>query len=447
MLFAKKKHSSGKTDSSFSWMPGPYAIAIGLTLLCFVLAWRYAPGADSASGFPVLIDYWQKGLWSLLGFSMQMMLMLVTGHALALSPAASRFIDKNISLIAGHPVHAAAGVGLLSVAAGLINWGLGLIFGAILARKVAEYASRNQVPINYPLIAASAYTSMMVWHGGFSGSAPLTVATPGHSMEAITGIIPLNQTLFSGMNLINVAGCLLLLPLAAVWMAKRNPGRVPDGVQPSAYEESVQKQPSESGIWFKWIPLGLFVFAMVRGFGQSETWYAYFNLDNINLLLLAAGLAFHPSIGSYTRAIEQAMPGAAGILIQFPLYGGIMGLMKDSGLIQVMAENLVQWSNAVTFPLWALISSAVVNILVPSGGAQWQVQGPVLVEAALKLGVPTSKAVMALSYGDQLTNMLQPFWALPLLGITGLKASTILKYSWRFCLVGLLWFAFLLLIF
>lgn len=449
MYFKKAANqASGKNGISFSWIPGPYAIAIWLTLLCFIFAWRYTP--HSGNGFPVLMDYWQKGLWSLLAFSMQMMLMLISGHVLALAPAVARFMDKNVSWFAGNSFHAALGVSFLSVAAGLINWGLGLVFGAILARKVAEYASRNQIKINYPLIGASAYTAMMVWHGGFSGSAPLTVATPGHSLEGSTGVIPLNETLFSGMNLVNAAGCLILIPLFAWLMARKSRGTLlaPLSAQNLSDQPDASASATEQGIkGLKWIPFVLFMITFLRGFYTSETWYGYFNLDNINLILFAACIAMHPSLASYTRAVEKAMPGAAAILIQFPLYGGIMGLMKDSGMIQVMAEGMVQWSNEFSFPIWALLSSAIVNILVPSGGAQWQVQGPILTEAAAQLGIPVSKAVMALSYGDQLTNMLQPFWALPLLAITGLKARDIFRYSWRFCVLGFVWFALMLLIF
>ena len=134
-------------------------------------------------------------------------------------------------------------------------------------------------------------------------------------------------------------------------------------------------------------------------------------------------------------------------MIQFPLYAGIMGIMKYSGLLEVFADFFIQMSNHDTFPFFAFVSSAVVNVLVPSGGGQWQVQGPILIEAAQTLNVSSAKTVMALAYGDQITNMLQPFWALPLLGITGLKAKDILPYSLLFMIAGTILFISILYLF
>ena len=148
----------------------------------------------------------------------------------------------------------------------------------------------------------------------------------------------------------------------------------------------------------------------------------------------------HKSFFSFLKAIDNAISGASGILIQFPLYFGIMGIMNHSGLVQIMSDFFVNISNETTFPIFTFISAAIVNVFVPSGGGQWAVQGPIIVEAATQLGVSIPKSVMALAYGDQLTNMLQPFWALPLLGITGLKAKEILPYTLILLLAGVVIF-------
>ena len=156
----------------------------------------------------------------------------------------------------------------------------------------------------------------------------------------------------------------------------------------------------------------------------------------INLCLFALGLLLHRNLYNYIKSIDNAIRGASGILIQFPLYFGIMGVMTHSGLIQIMSDFFVSISNENTFPLFTFLSAGIVNIFVPSGGGQWAVQGPIIVEAANQLDVSIPKSIMALAYGDQLTNMLQPFWALPLLGITGLKAKEILPYTLILLLVG-----------
>ena len=150
----------------------------------------------------------------------------------------------------------------------------------------------------------------------------------------------------------------------------------------------------------------------------------------LNLMLL------HRNFYNYIKSIDNAIRGASGILIQFPLYFGIMGVMTHSGLIQIMSDFFVSISNENTFPLFTFLSAGIVNIFVPSGGGQWAVQGPIIVEAANQLGTSLPKSIMALAYGDQLTNMLQPFWALPLLGITGLKAKEILPYTLILLVVG-----------
>ncbi|RUA29192.1 MAG: hypothetical protein DSY76_03605 [Bacteroidetes bacterium] len=162
------------------------------------------------------------------------------------------------------------------------------------------------------------------------------------------------------------------------------------------------------------------------------------NINIINMLLFAFSLILYPNLHSFSQAISSSIASSSGIMIQFPLYAGIMGVMKYSGLTMVFTNFFIQISNQDTFPLFAMLSAGIVNFFVPSGGGQWAVQGPVLVEAAQQLHVSIPKTIMALAYGDELTNMLQPFWALPLLGISKLKAKEILPYSSIILLIGLL---------
>ena len=167
----------------------------------------------------------------------------------------------------------------------------------------------------------------------------------------------------------------------------------------------------------------------------------------LNFLLLGLALLFCGNIATFLNRVKSAMGASAGILIQFPLYFGIMGVMKYSGLVEIFSGFLMNISNVTTFPLFTFFSAGLVNIFVPSGGGQWVVQGPIIVEAAQNLGVPLSKSIMALAYGDQITNMIQPFWALPLLGITGLKAKDIIPYTLFLMLIGIVVFISGLLVF
>jgi short-chain fatty acids transporter len=156
----------------------------------------------------------------------------------------------------------------------------------------------------------------------------------------------------------------------------------------------------------------------------------------INFLMLGLGIILHGTFKNFTNAISESISDISGILIQFPLYFGIMGIMSSSGMVSQISNFFVSFSNVTTLPVVTFFSAGLVNIFVPSGGGQWVIQGPIVVESALKLGVPLNKAIMALAYGDQITNMLQPFWALPLLGITKLKAKEILPYSLLAMIIG-----------
>jgi short-chain fatty acids transporter len=173
---------------------------------------------------------------------------------------------------------------------------------------------------------------------------------------------------------------------------------------------------------------------------------SFINLNFINFTLFTLGILLTPNIHTFTAYVSKSIGAASGILIQFPLYAGIMGIMKYSGLFLVFTDFFVHISNSTTLPLFTLLSAGIVNFFVPSGGGQWAVQGPVIVEAARQLGTPVSKIIMALAYGDEWTNMLQPFWALPLLGITGLKARQIVPYTFVLFLVGGMVFTLMLLL-
>ncbi|MCB0733851.1 MAG: short-chain fatty acid transporter [Flavobacteriales bacterium] len=417
-------------------LPSPLTIAVVLTALTAVLALVFTQ--DNS-----IVDVgmaWQKGFWELLSFTMQMMIMLVLGHTLALSKPSGLLIDWITSRCTSSSA-AVVMVSLFSVIAGLVNWGLGLIFGAILARKVGEHCRRQHIRVSYGLLGTCGYLSLLVWHGGLSGSAPLTVAKAGHSMEALMGVVPVSSTLLAMPNILASIGVLIALPLTAHILNRLIKPSKSDGLPKLSGKPSAPKKAKGAERLDHTSLLGIALGLMMLGLAfremlQTDNALGYFNLDTINFILFGFALLFHGSLFSFTQAAERAIRGTTGILIQFPLYAGIMGIMKYSGLLLVFAEFFTEISTAQSFPFFAYLSSSIVNILVPSGGGQWQVQGPILLEAAKTLGVNPSKVVMALAYGDQLTNMLQPFWALPLLGITGLKAKHILPYSALFMLLA-----------
>lgn len=437
-------------------LPSPFAIALLLSFLSFLLYWIYGEGnlseriSDSAL-------YWRQGLWNgpLLVFMVQMMLILVLGHILALAKPVGSFIDWLLSFSKDFAVICAL-ISFFTLTLAFFNWGLALVFGAVMARKAAEnFAHRGQT-FNYGLLGAAGYSGLMVWHGGISGSAPIKVAEAGHLASLTQGSIPglpnrigWEETIFSSMNLSSAALLLVLIPLLLYLVAQKAPRKlemVESKVKIQSEEQHYGAERFDYSPWF-----GLLIGIAILLVCLQSAWKAvglnFLNPNFINLSLLGLGLAFHRSLHSFLKALEDAISGASGILLQFPLYFGIMGLMRDGGIISDLSNFFSAYSTAFSFPLWTFFSAGLINIFVPSGGGQWAIQGPVLLETAQTLGIPYGKAIMAMAYGDQLTNMLQPFWALPLLGITGLKARRIVPYTLMLMLLGALIFVSMLMLF
>jgi len=413
-------------------LPAPFTIAVVLTLVTFVLAYFLSPNQETPLS---LLNYWEKGLWNspLLVFAVQMMLMLVLGHVLALTKTVSYWIDK-VTLFCSNTAQAAAWVTLLTLLVSFFNWGLGLVFGAIFARKVGEYATKNNIPLNYPLIGAAGYSGLMVWHGGISGSAPIKIAEKGHFLEEKMGVISQSETIFSSMNISISLVLLIVLPCLMYVLGKKSESKIIKLNSAPVEDEQEDIQGAErldySNILAYVFGGMIILYCLYKAlFLPQQLSFSFITPNFINLFLLGLGILLHKNFNHFLKGVNQAIGGASGILIQFPLYFGIMGIMNSSGLVGVFSDFFVSVSNPTTFPIFAFISAGIVNVFVPSGGGQWGVQGPIIIEAASQLNVPYWKAVMALAYGDQLTNMLQPFWALPLLGITGLKAKDILPYS------------------
>ena len=325
-----------------------------------------------------------------------------------------------------------------------------MVFGAIIARKFGEHFSKHQIQYNYPLMGAAGYSGLMVWHGGLSGSAPLKVAEEGHFLADTMGVMPISETIFSNMNLVTTAVMLIVLPSFAYWLAKRSQTKQ---VPLSFFQQqtSNHKVAEDKPVQWQFIAVTfgamILLLALSSIFSDTQAFYKKITTNFINLLLFGLCILFHGNYNRFLAAVDEAISSTSGIMIQFPLYGGIMGIMKFSGLMAMISEAFTTMSSDVTFPLFTFISAAIVNVFVPSGGGQWAVQGPIIVEAASNLNVSISKSVMALAYGDQLTNMIQPFWALPLLGITALKPQQLIPYTALFMLVGMVIFMGALLVF
>jgi len=449
-------------------LPSPFTIAVLLTFLTFLLALIFTkPEGVGYSTYSLdLAKSWEEGLWKEgnggLYFAFQMMLMLILGHIMALSKPVSKLIDR-ITLPCTNTANAAMVVTFSTVLVSLFNWGLGLIFGAILARKIGEKFNRENKSLNYPLIGAAAYSGLMVWHGGLSGSAPIKAADEGNIRDLVKGMdvnladipsrIDMGDTVFSTMNIVVSIVLIVALPLSMYYIGKKPKDYKNLPASPILKNEKqidlVGAEKLDHSSIFAYCFGGLVIFYAIYKalILPDEISLKFLNPNFINFTLLGLGIILHNKVYAFIKAANEAISGATGILLQFPIYFGILGIMVGSGLINQISDWFVSISSVDTFPIYSFFSAGLVNVFVPSGGGQWAVQGPIIISAAQEIGVSYPKAIMALSYGDQLTNMIQPFWALPLLGITGLKAKDILPYTLVLFLAGTLIFLLGLIIF
>lgn len=422
------------------FLPDAYIFAVILTIIVFI-----ASLIATKQNFISIVGHWGKGVWSLLAFSMQMVLVLVTGHVLALSPPFKKLLDY-LSNIPKTPYQGIALVSIISYTACILNWGFGLIIGAIYAKEIAKKVKA----IDYRLLIASAYSGFVLWHAGFSGSVPLVIA--GGDLSAtggsLTEAVPVSHTLFSSYNIFIVVGMWILLPIINVLMHPKNEEDVfvidtnlikeDVGVKKISKEEFAQMTPAEkieNGCFINYI-LAILGFSYIVYYFVNSAKQGKFdlNLNIVNLIFLMFGVLFHRTPRSLIDAFGEAAKGAAGIILQFPLYAGIMGMMtgvsaEGVSLASVISNFFVNISTVKTFPLFTFLSAGIVNLFVPSGGGQWVVQGPIMMPAGLEIGVDPAKTAMCIAYGDSWTNMIQPFWALPALGLAKLGARDIMGYT------------------
>lgn len=411
------------------WLPDTFVIAIILTAVVFL-----AGMVTQGQGIGAMADHWGNGVWKLLGFSMQMVLILVLGTVLAMSRPVKAAL-RAIARMASTSSQGIILVTLTSMMALWVNWGFGLVVGALLAREVASHVKNS----HFPLLIAAAYSGLLVWHSGLSGSIPLKIASTGDDAlsQLLNGqTVPLLETIFAWQNIAIIIALAISLPILNILMMpdKNNRLGLAAEEEPEPAVDLRAMSPAEKLEHYPIINFLLVAIGAVYLFGFFSSGRSI-SLNEINLCLLLAGLALHINPRNYLNAMNSAIGNSSGIILQFPLYAGVMGMMVGSGLAGAMSQWFVDISSAQSFPVITFLSAGVVNFFVPSGGGQWAVQAPIVVPAAAELGVPVSKAAMAVAWGDAWTNMIQPFWALPLLALSGLNLRQIMGY----CVVILLW--------
>ncbi len=404
-------------------MPDPYVFAAVLTLVTAALAALLAPQHTPSD----ILGGWYKGIFDIFAFALQMILILVTGYALA----QSRPVQSALVWVAGRPTTTRGAVVLtflISAAACWLNWGFGLVIAGLLAREIAK-----RMQIDFGWLVAAAYCGFIVWASGLSSSIALAQATPGSKLnivQALTGtVLPLSQTIFTSFNLVPVVILVIILPLLFIMLEPRGSDIVVADPERFATSSVAVEQPSRTlASWLEhaWI-LNLAIVLL-------GVWYVAvhgFSLDinGVIFAFLLLGLLLHWTPIAYVRAINGAAKITGPLLIQYPLYGGIMGIMTATGLAGVIAAWFVTFSTATTLPFWSFLASVIISLFVPSGGGHWAVQGPFVVPAAAHLGASQGASAMAVAIGEEVANMIQPFWCLPVLAIAGIGLRRVMAFT------------------
>jgi short-chain fatty acids transporter len=386
-----------------------------------------------------VIEAWYKGIWDILAFALQMALVLVTGVTLADAPAVRTLLRRLATLPSGQ-TGAAITVFLAAALASWLNWGFGLVVGALVAREIAKRLRE----VDFSFLIAAAYMGFMVWASGLSSSIALASATPGSALniiEKVTGkIAGFDQTVFTAYNLVPVVLLLIVIPVALGFMGpgRQEMKRVDPEVlvaQDTVSAPGTRPRTFATRLEDAWV-LSLLLVLMGAFYEYHAIRLRGFHLDinNFIFIVLMLGLLLHWRPIRYVRSFEASARTVGPILLQFPLYGGIMGIMTGTGLAALIAERFVDFSTTRTLPFWSFISSNIISLFVPSGGGHWAVQGPFMVPAAVRLNVNPALTAMATAMGEQTANMIQPFWALPILAIARLGIKDIMGY----CVIGLL---------
>lgn len=411
-----------------------FVFAIVLTIITFVLALIF-----QKSNFFDLCMFWGKGFWGLLGFSMQMVMVLVTGSALAISKPMNKAM-VSLAKAANTPVKAIVMVNLVMSIGCWLNWGFGLIISALLAKEIAKVTKG----IHYPLLVASSYSGFVLWHSGLSASIPLSIAgkTPVMEKFAHGAIVPVSETVFSAQTLIICAVIAITMPIVMVLMMPKKKEDIVE-VDPALFadddipeppkksrKEMTPAQKQENSIILALVVVVVGLIYLVRYFAKGGA----LSLDIVNLIFIVLGLVFHKTPINYVHAVDESIKTCGGICLQFPFYGGLMGLMVDSGLAGTLAHAFVAISTPKTFQLYTYYAGGIINMFVPSGGGQWAVQGPIMMPAAEMMGVSYGRTAMGIAWGDAWTNMIQPFWALPLLAVARLGIGDIMGYTAVACI-------------
>lgn len=418
-------------------MPDAFVFALAATLLAVGAAFVVDPAVRADPTVVVLA--WGNGFWELTKFTLQMSMIIVGGYVLASSPPVARLVDW----LAARPRTGPGAITTVALAAmltSLFNWGFSLIFSALFAKAVA----RRLPGVDYRALGAASFLGLgTVWAQGLSGSAALQMASAASMPKALAetiGPIPLSETIFRGQSLVCVAVEIVVVT-AVVYFAAPRAGQdaAALGIRLGGEPVAVDPAPATPGeAWERspWllqavVALG-FAFLVLSIRSRAASFVDGLNaldVNTVNLTLLLLGAALHGTPARLMAAVKDATPAVWGVLLQFPFYAGISGVMTGTTLSHTLANLFVNVSNATVYPALVTTYSAVLGVFVPSGGSKWVIEAPYVLGAAKTLGVPAGWMVVTYDLGEALANLVQPFWMLPILALLGLRARDVIGHT------------------
>ncbi|MFC6905917.1 short-chain fatty acid transporter [Halalkalicoccus tibetensis] len=422
------------------YLPDAFIFALLLTFVTMVLAVLLTPTGPAA-----VTAQWGEGFWFVITFSMQASLALLTGWAIADSPPVKKVLGR-LARIPNTQRQAIVATALVGQLVGLFHWGIVLVAGAIFAREVGIAMDQQGIEIHYPLLVATAYAGLLPWHQGLSGASYLLSATPGHFLEDSIGVIPVSQTMFTVPNVL-MAGSIVLLTLVLMplmapkedlvtipeeKLRKADDDFMTDGGNVEDPHRSRTSALKSAIVDSKLLCIGtgLLLWAYLLYLFATSPFTEVLDINVFISAMLGLGFIFHMSFASFFGVFREAIEGASQVIIQFQFYGGIMGVMDASGLAELIAATAAQYATEQTWYLLVFVSAGVVNFFVPSGGGQWTVTGELMTNATQNIdGTDVETMMVAFAMGDQWTNMIQPFWAIPVLGIAGLSIRDMMGYA------------------
>lgn len=412
------------------YLPDPFTIAWIITIVVIGMAMGM-----TGTPMPKIVEDWGGGFFGILPFSMQMTLVVATGYTLADAPPVRRML-RTIAAIPQTPVQTIVFIGFASMVLYYVNWGLGLIAGGLLAREAAKL----HPDVDFRLLVTSAFSGIIITHGGLSASVPLLINTKGHFLEKEIGLVPLSQTIFHSQALFITITLAIVIPLVLILMIPKKEATIVADPALFAEDDKPATAATSNELADKLDKSRILNYSLgLIGVAYIGIFFSKGGSLNINILIfifLILGVLAHGSLISYAKLAGKAAAAAGGIVLQYPFYAAILGVMKGSGLVELISDALLQLATYDTFELYCYLSSLIISIFVPSAGGHWVVQAPFMLPAAAKLGVEPWKVAMGVAWGESIWNVVCPFWALPLLAIAKISIRDLIGFSVLLFLIG-----------